>query len=334
MNSFGRLFRVSIFGESHGNGAGIVIDGCPPGIPFTEDDMKADLARRKSGRVGTTPRTEADEPHIFSGTFNGHTTGAPVTIFFHNTNTRSRDYSQFVSSPRPGHADFVARHKFKGFTDYRGGGHFSGRVSLGLVAAGALAKKVASPMVVGSEILEIGGQKDYEALIVKAVDEHDSLGGIVQLTVDRVPIGLGEPFFDSAEALLSHMVFAVPATRGIEFGTGFAAARMRGSEHNDWIKTESGETETNHAGGINGGITNGNQIVFRVAIKPTSSVATPQDTFNFDEKKVKTMVVEGRHDACITLRVQPVLEAGAAIVMADMLLTARMWQETKQTPTE
>lgn len=325
MNSFGRLFRVSIFGESHGNGAGIVIDGCPPGIPFTEEDMKADLARRKSGRVGTTPRTEADEPHIFSGTFNGHTTGAPITIFFHNSNTRSRDYSQFVSSPRPGHADFVARHKYQGFTDYRGGGHFSGRVSLGLVAAGALAKKIASPMIIGSEILEIGGQKDYEDLILQAVDAHDSLGGIVQLTVDGVPVGLGEPFFDSAEGLLSHMVFAVPATRGIEFGTGFAAARMRGSEHNDWIKTENGETETNHAGGINGGITNGNKIVFRVAIKPTSSVATPQETFNFDEKTVKNLVIEGRHDACITLRVQPVLEAATAIVMADMLLTAKMW---------
>ena len=326
MNSFGRLFRISIFGESHGHGAGIVIDGCPPGIPFTEEDMKADLSRRKSGRVGTTPRTEADEPHIFTGTFNGRTTGAPITIFFHNTNTRSRDYSQFVSSPRPGHADFVARHKYHGFTDYRGGGHFSGRVSLGLVAAGALAKKIIDPMVVKSEILEIGGQKDYEPLILQAVDTHDSLGGIVELTVDHVPIGLGEPFFDSVESVLAHMVFAVPATRGVEFGTGFAAARMRGSDHNDWIQTADGKTETNHAGGINGGITNGNQIVFRVPIKPTSSVAKPQETFNFDEGAVKTMVIEGRHDACITLRVQPVLEAGTAIVMADMLLTARMWQ--------
>jgi len=325
MNSFGRLFRISIFGESHGNGAGIVIDGCPPGVPFSEEDMKADLARRKSGRVGTTPRTEADEPHIFSGVFNGHTTGAPITVFFHNTNTRSRDYAQFVSSPRPGHADFVARHKYQGFTDYRGGGHFSGRVSLGLVAAGALAKKIAAPMQVKSEILEIGGEKNYEELILKAVDEHDSLGGIVELKIDGVPVGLGEPFFDAAESLLAHAVFAVPATRGIEFGTGFAAAKMRGSQHNDCIETEAGQTETNHAGGINGGITNGNQIVFRVAIKPTSSIATPQDTFNFDKKAVDAMVVEGRHDACITLRVQPVLEAATAIVMADMLLTAKMW---------
>lgn len=325
MNSFGRLFRVSIFGESHGNGAGIVIDGCPPGIPFVEADMLPDLSRRKSGRPGTTPRTESDEPHIFSGTFNGFTTGAPITILFHNANTRSRDYAQFVDSPRPGHADFVARRKYQGFTDYRGGGHFSGRVSLGLVAAGALARKVVAPMTVASEILEIGGRKDYEALILQAVDEHDSLGGIIEVTVAPVPVGLGEPFFDAAESLLAHMVFAVPATRGIEFGTGFAAARMKGSEHNDWIANGEGQTATNHAGGINGGITNGNPIVFRVPIKPTSSIATPQETYNFRDGGVKTMVVEGRHDACITLRIQPVLEAATAIVMADMLLTRKMW---------
>lgn len=325
MNTFGRIFRLSILGESHGYGAGIVIDGCPPGVPFVEDDMKPDLTRRKSGRPGTTPRREADEPHIFSGTFNGFTTGAPITILFHNTNTRSRDYTRFVAAPRPGHADFVARHKYKGFTDYRGGGHFSGRVSLGLVAAGALAKKVMSPMAVSSEILEIGGAKDYEPLIERAVEEHDSLGGIIEVRVDRVPVGLGEPFFDAAESLLAHMVFAVPATRGIEFGTGFAAARMKGSEHNDWIVSQKGKTQTNHAGGINGGITNGNQVVFRVPIKPTSSVAKPQDTFNFEKGDVDTLLVEGRHDACITLRIQPVLEAATAIVMTDLLLTAKVW---------
>ncbi len=325
MNSFGRLFRVSIFGESHGFGAGIVIDGCPPGIPFGEEDMRADLSRRKSGRPGTTPRTETDEPRLFSGVFDGHTTGAPITVLFDNANTRSRDYAQFLDSPRPGHADFVARHKYRGFTDYRGGGHFSGRVSLGLVAAGALARRIVAPMTVASEILEIGGEKDYEAAIERALAEHDSLGGIVEVRVDGVPVGLGEPFFDSAESLLAHAVFAVPATRGIEFGTGFAAARLRGSQHNDGIVEANGKTRTNHAGGINGGITNGNPIVFRVAIKPTSSIATPQETFNFRAGQVLPMVVEGRHDACITLRVQPVLEAAAAIVMADLKLTERMW---------
>jgi chorismate synthase len=325
VNSFGRLFRISIFGESHGNGAGIVIDGTPPGIPFSEEDMEPDLSRRKSGRPGTTPRTESDEPHIFSGTFNGKTTGAPITIFFHNANTRSRDYARFLSSPRPGHADFVARHKYRGFTDYRGGGHFSGRVSLGLVAAGSLARKILAPATVSSEITEIGGARDYQPLIDKAVEENDSLGGIIEVRVDGIPVGLGEPFFDATESLLAHMVFAVPATRGIEFGTGFAAARMKGSEHNDWIAGQDGTTKTNHAGGINGGITNGNQIVFRVPIKPTSSVAKPQDTFNFEKGEVDTLVVEGRHDACITLRVQPVLEAATAVVMADLLLTAKMW---------
>jgi chorismate synthase len=323
MNTFGRILRISLFGESHGGAVGCTLDGVPPGIPLSEADLLPDLQRRKSGKVGTTPRQEPDQPRIVTGVFQGHTTGAPLTVLFENTNTRSRDYRQFVESPRPGHADFVAQRKYGGFQDYTGGGHFSGRVTLGVVAAGAIAKKILGPATISSEVLEIGGQKDYEEILAAAVEAHDSLGGIIQLRVDGLPVGLGEPFFDAVEACLAHAVFAVPATRGIEFGTGFPAARMKGSEHNDPIVDEQGTTATNHAGGINGGITNGNPVIFRVAVKPTSSIGRPQQTMNFAKGSVQEMLVEGRHDACIALRIPPVLEAVTALVLADLKLVAK-----------
>ncbi len=323
MNSFGKLFRISLFGESHGHLVGVLIDGVPPGLAISEEDMMPDMARRKSGAAGTTPRKEDDIPVIKSGVFNGYTTGAPLLIQVENKNTRSRDYSELRKTPRPGHADYTAFRKFGGYEDYRGGGHFSGRLTTGLVAAGVIAKKLIDPVSVSASILEVGGSSDIEAAIQKAIEEHDSIGGILECTISSVPHSLGEPFFDSFEAVMSHMVFSIPAIKGIEFGAGFAAAKMRGSEHNDNFISKEGTTETNHAGGINGGITNGNDIVFRVVVKPTSSTHKSQRTMNFATGELHDLVVEGRHDTCIALRVPVVLEAAAAIVTADLMLQAQ-----------
>jgi len=320
MNAFGKLFKVSIFGESHGTSVGIVIDGCPAGLPLKQADFEADFSRRKSGAKGTTPRQEPDTPRIMSGLFNERTTGAPLMILFENTNTRSGDYSQLKDIPRPGHADFTAHNKFGGFQDYRGGGHFSGRLTLGLVAAGVLAKKMIAPTVVTSSILEVGGSSDIESALDRAIENRDSIGGIIECTIKAVPAGLGEPFFDSVEAVLSHMIFSIPAIKGIEFGSGFRAAKMTGSEHNDNIISTDGSTETNHAGGINGGISNGNEICFRVAVKPTSSTHQTQRTINMQTGQLEDLAIEGRHDTCIALRVPVVVEAAAAIVIADLLL--------------
>jgi chorismate synthase len=321
MNSFGRLFRVSIFGESHGPSVGIIIDGCPAGLSLTEDDFTTDIERRKGGmQKGTTPRKEDDKPIFLTGVFNGKTTGAPLTIIFENKNTRSGDYEKQRAVPRPGHADFVAHQKFGGFEDFRGGGHFSGRLTVCLVGAGVVAKKLLKAITVQSTILEIGGEKDVEAGLQKAIDAKDSVGGIVECRASGLPAGLGEPFFDSLESVLAHAVFAIPAVRGIEFGTGFAAARMFGVEHNDAIVDAQGKTATNHAGGAVGGITNGNELVFRIAIKPTSSTPKEQQTWNWESEQVETFSVKGRHDLCIALRVPPVLEAVTAFVLADFLL--------------
>ena len=291
MNSFGRLFRVSIFGESHGVNVGVVIDGCPAGIPITVEDFSADLERRKGGTKGTTPRKEDDIPEIVSGVFNDKTTGVPITILFKNNNTRSGDYEKQKVVPRPGHADFVASKKFDGFQDYRGGGHFSGRLTVALVAAGVVAKKILGEIKVESTILEIGGETDLDKGLQKAIDAKDSIGGIVECRVNDLPIGLGEPFFDSAESLISHAVFAIPAVRAIEFGTGFAAAKMFGSKHNDAIENGNGKTTTNHAGGVVGGLTNGNEFVFRIAIKPTSSTPQEQQTLNIETNTIDNIGV-------------------------------------------
>jgi chorismate synthase len=320
MNSFGRIFRISILGESHGPAVGVVIDGCPAGIPLAAGDFEFDLGRRKSGARGTTPRKESDIPELVSGLFNGFTTGAPVTILFENRNVRSSDYSRMRDVPRPGHADFVASKKFGGYQDFRGGGHFSGRLTLALVAAGVVAKKLLGEMSIEATLTEAGGMNDIEAAVEKAIEADDSIGGLIECRVKQVPVGLGEPFFDSLESQLSHMVFAIPAIKGIEFGSGFSASAMKGSEHNDNILDSSGKTETNHAGGINGGISNGNDLVFRVAVKPTSSTSQVQRTMNMKSGRVEDMKIEGRHDKCIALRVPPVLEAATAIVLADFML--------------
>ena len=320
MNSFGRIFRVSIFGESHGEYVGINIDGCPAGLPLSVDDFTIDIDRRKAGAKGTTPRKEADLPRIMNGVYNGKTTGAPITILFDNTNIRSGDYEKQRAVPRPGHADFVATKKYGGFEDYRGGGHFSGRLTVCLVAAGVVAKKLLKEISVAATILEIGGEADTEIGLQKAIDAKDTIGGIVECKVNGLPIGLGEPFFDSAESLIGHAVFAIPAVRGIEFGTGFAAAKMFGSDHNDAIEDSTGKTKTNHAGGVVGGITNSNELVFRIAIKPTSSTPKIQHTLNVETGDTEDFSVKGRHDLCIALRVPVVLEAVTAFVLADLML--------------
>lgn len=320
MNGFGRLFRVNIFGESHGESVGVNIDGCPAGLSLNVQDFLPDLERRKGGTMkGTTPRQEDDLPIFKSGVFNGKTTGAPITIFFENKNIRSGDYEKLRAIPRPGHADFVAHQKFGGHEDYRGGGHFSGRLTLPLVSAGVIAKKLLRDITITSSITEIGGDTDIEKGLQKAIDEKDSVGGIVECRVLGLPIGLGEPFFDSVESLLAHAAFAIPAVRGIEFGTGFAAARMYGVQHNDAILDTSGQTATNHSGGIVGGITNGNELIFRIAIKPTSSTPKVQHTLNWETGETEDFSVKGRHDLCIALRVPPVLEAITAIVLVDLM---------------
>jgi chorismate synthase len=321
MNSFGRFFRVHIFGESHGTSVGISVDGCPAGLPLALDDFTTDIERRKGGKQkGTTPRQEEDKPVFYSGVFNGKTTGAPLTILFENNNTRSGDYEKQRAVPRPGHADFVAQRKYGGFEDFRGGGHFSGRLTLCLVAAGVIAKKLLSSIHITAQITEVGGEPDVEKGLQKAIEQKDSVGGIVQCTASGLPIGLGEPFFDSVESVLSHTVFSIPAIKGIEFGAGFAAARMFGADHNDAIQDASGRTRTNHAGGIVGGISNGNDLVFRVAVKPTSSTPKEQESLNWETGQVEKFSIKGRHDLCIALRVPPVLEAVTAIVLADLML--------------
>ena len=338
MNTFGRKYRVSIFGESHGELIGVTLDGVPAGLELSEQDFEADILRRKSGAKGTTPRIEADQPMIVSGVFEGHTTGAPLTIVFKNTNTHSSDYSLFAAMPRPGHADLTAAMKWDDCQDPRGGGHFSGRLTLPIVAAGVVAKKMLSDMTmldetpcnaVQARIVELGGialgdasasldmPDAWKEAIDNAIKEGDSLGAVVECTVPDIDPGYGEPFWDSVESCLAHAIFAIPGVRGLEFGDGFAAAAMKGSEHNDPIG-EDGRPVKNGSGGVNGGITNGAPITFRVAFKPTASIRKAQQTYNFATGQMDTLEVPGRHDVCFALRAPVVVEAMTAIVLADL----------------
>jgi len=320
MNSFGTLFKVSIFGESHGECVGVTIDGCPAGLPLSIDDFDTDIERRKGGTKGTTPRKEDDIPLIKTGLFNGKTTGAPLTILFENKNTRSADYDKQRATPRPGHADFVASKKFGGFEDYRGSGHFSGRLTVCLVAAGVVAKKILASIKINATLLQIGGETDVEKGLQKAIDAKDTVGGIIECTVDGLPIGLGEPFFNSVESLLAHALFAIPAVKGVEFGAGFTSATMFGSQHNDALMDDTGKTKTNNAGGIVGGLTNGNQLILRIAVKPTSSTPKEQQSLNWETNTVENFSVKGRHDLCIALRVPVVVEAVTAFVVVDFMM--------------
>jgi chorismate synthase len=323
MNSFGKIFRVSIFGESHGQVVGVTIDGCPAGIAVDIDKISEQLERRRSGKKGTTPRKESDIPEVMSGVFNGYTTGAPLTLITRNSDTRSSDYEESPFVPRPGHADFTGRIKYSGFSDFRGGGHFSGRLTWGLVVAGYFARKIISPATVSARLISAGGNNDIEEALSIAEGRMETIGGIVECRIDGLPVGLGEPFFMSAESVLSSIIFSIPAIRGVEFGTGFAAASMFGSEHNDAYIDSAGATETNHSGGINGGITNGNQIVFRIAVKPASSTGVEQNTIDLRSNKRTTIRVKGRHDTLIALRVPVILESAAAIAFADLLTIDR-----------
>ena len=321
MNQFGTLFKLQIFGESHGACVGVVVDGCPAGLSLKVEDFLVDMERRKGGKQkGTTPRQEDDMPIFKSGLFNDITTGAPLTMIFENNNTRSGDYEKQRAVPRPGHSDFTAHHKFGGFEDYRGGGHFSGRLTAALVGVGVIAKKLLKDIEVVAHIVSIGGETDLDKGLQKAIDQKDSVGGIVECRVKGLPIGLGEHFFDSVESLISHAVFSIPAIRGIEFGTGFAAANMFGVDHNDSIIDATGKTKTNHAGGVVGGYTNGNDLVFRIAVKPTSSTPKEQITWNWETNEQESFSVKGRHDLCIALRVPVVLEAVTAVVLTDLMM--------------
>jgi chorismate synthase len=323
MNTFGNVFRVSVFGESHGTAIGVTIDGCPSGIPLTVEDLTRDLERRRSGRAGTTPRTEADLPEIISGIYKGMTTGSPVTIMSRNRNTDSSSYENTLNVPRPGHADYTANVKYSGYSDLRGGGHFSGRVTWGLVAAGVIAKKILQPAEINAVLTEAGGMNDIEKAVAEALKSGDSIGGIIECRANGLAQGIGEPFFYSAESAISHLVFSIPAIKGIEFGAGFKAAKMKGSEHNDPFADSMGKTITNNAGGMNGGITNGNELILRVVVKPTSSTGVEQKTFNFRTKSMTTLKVEGRHDTCIALRIPVIVEAAVSIALADLLLIDR-----------
>ena len=340
MNTFGRRFRVSLFGESHGELIGVVLDGVPAGLELCQDDFTQDIRRRKSGAKGTTPRIEADEPGIVSGLFEGHTTGAPLTVVFSNKNTHSSDYEIFAAMPRPGHADLTAALKWDDCQDPRGSGHFSGRLTLPIVAAGVVAKKILADATlldetpctqVHARLVELGGvprgdlstslevTEEWQAAIDQAIRGGDSLGAVIECTVPDIDPGYGEPFWDSVESQVAHAVFAIPGVRGIEFGDGFQAARMKGSEHNDPIGPD-GRPMKNGAGGVNGGISNGAPLTFRVAFKPTSSIRKPQQTFNFQTGEMDTLEVPGRHDVCFALRAPVVVEAMTAIALADLVL--------------
>ena len=339
MNTFGRKFRVTVFGESHGEAIGVVLDGVPAGLDICEADFENDLLRRKSGAKGTTPRLESDKPQILSGVFEGHTTGAPLAILFRNENTKSQDYAQFAAMPRPGHADLTAALRWDDCNDPRGGGHFSGRMTLPVVAAGVVAKKILADATILDEtpcseinarIVELGGEEilryaqddmsaEWKEAIEKAMKDGDSLGAVVECCVPNIDPGYGEPFWDSVESQIAHAVFAIPGVRGVEFGDGFKAAAMKGSEHNDPIGPDARPTK-NGAGGVNGGLTSGAPIVFRVAFKPTSSISCAQQTFNFETGEMDTLQIKGRHDACFALRCPVIVEAMTAIVLADLAL--------------
>ena len=330
-NTFGDKFRITIYGGSHEPKLGVVIDGVEAGIPLSASDFAGDIARRRPGAKGTTPRTEADEPEISSGVSDGVTDGTPLCIEFINSNIRPGDYDRFLEVPRPGHVDYVTRPEQYGvdsprqFPPFTGGGIFSGRMTLALVAAGVVAKKVllrSLPDVrIHAELIMMGGSPDksrWRSVLDEAIADGDSLGGVVECRVKGLPVGLGEPYFDSVESLISHAVFSIPGVRGVEFGDGFAASSMRGSEHNDPFGPE-GRLMKNGAGGVNGGLTNGNELLFRVAFKPTSTISRPQTTWDFSRRRLVELSAGGRHDVCFALRTPVVVEAMTAVVLCNLI---------------
>ncbi|MBR4253752.1 MAG: chorismate synthase [Lentisphaeria bacterium] len=345
-NTFGTLFRVTTFGESHGAALGCVVDGVPAGLPVDLDFLKSELVRRRPGQSGmTTPRQEADEPEILSGVLNGVATGAPLAILFRNTNQHSADYDAIANLFRPGHADYAWERKF-GFRDARGGGRTSGRETVARVAAGAIAKMLLAKygVKVRACTLEVAGIRaqtvdwdqvernpvrapDAEAAarMAEAVNaaraDHDSVGGVILCEALGLPAGLGEPVFDKLDALTAHAILSIGGVKGIEFGAGFGAAAMRGSVHNDPI-LPGGKFASNNAGGVLGGISNGDVFTFRCAVKPTASIARPQQTVDRGDAPAE-ISTPGRHDPCLAPRMVPVVEAMTAIVLADLLLLSQ-----------
>lgn len=324
------MIRYTIFGESHGPAIGVVITGLPCGLDLDMDAISVEMARRAPGQDNTsTPRKEKDAVEILSGVFEGKTTGTPLCGVIYNTDTRSKDYSKLKELPRPSHADYTASVRYGGYSDYRGGGHFSGRLTAPLVFAGALAKQLLNQqgIVIESKIDLLGGVKNptaeqIEEIILAAKAEKDSVGGAVQCTVSGVPAGFGAPDLgENAEGIFAKHLFAVPGVKGIEFGAGFDFASMRGSEANDpfYMDGDAVKTRTNHAGGINGGITNGMPLTFRVAMRPTPSIGKLQQTVSLSAKTNEELAIEGRHDPCIVKRALPVIEAAAALATCELL---------------
>lgn len=334
MNQFGNIFKIQIYGESHGEGIGVIIDGVPSGIPLKKEHFYNDLKKRKSGKLGTTKRIEDDIPIFISGVFNNFTTGAPLNIFFKNNNTNSKVYSDFKSHPRPGHADFTSTCKFNGYNDLRGGGHFSGRLSLAIVAAGVVAKKILKNLniIFKCKIDKIGKlpKEKFETTLKRYLEytlkKGDSLGGIISLKASNIPIGLGDPFFNSIESHISSIIFSIPGIKGIEFGSGFNGCLKYGSEFNDCFINKLGKTKTNNTGGINGGITNGNSLYFKVAVRPTASIFKSQNTFDFSKNKLSELKILGRHDVAFILRVPIIIENATAIALVDLFLLNKIYK--------
>ena len=319
-----------IFGESHGPAIGVVLERVPSGIVVDMDFIRAEMARRAPGKSPmSTARQEADEPHILSGVFEGKTTGTPLCAVIENTDTRSKDYAKLKDLPRPGHADYSGHVRYEGCNDYRGGGHFSGRLTAPLVFAGALAKLILKEkgVTVSAVISNVGGVADptpeqVEEIVLAAKRDLDSVGGAIRCTVDGLPAGLGAPDYGrNVEGIFSQQLYAVPAVKAVAFGAGFGFAVMRGSQANDpfYMDGDAVRTRTNHTGGVNGGITNGMPVVFEVAIRPTPSIAQEQDTVDLSTGRDAKLIIEGRHDPCIVHRAVPVIEAAAALAACELL---------------
>lgn len=350
-NTIGNALTLTLFGESHGPAIGAVIDGISPGIKIDEEYIKARLDQRKPYGKGSTKRREPDMAEIVSGVFNGYTTGTPLTIIIRNCDTRSGDYDEMKNVARPSHADLTAFYKYGGYADYRGGGHFSGRITAALVAAGAVIMKALEDkgIMIGTHISSCHGAKDrgfedyrrdiaalrdkrfpvlgdgeaIEKEILEAAGDGDSVGGVLETAVVNMPCGVGEPWFDTIEGMLAHAVFSVPAVKGIEFGAGFGITELRGSQANDQMAYEDGKavSKSNNSGGINGGISNGMPIVFRTAVKPTASIYKEQDTVDFKAQKNTKLTIHGRHDPAIVHRAAAVIDAVTALTIGDLLIS-------------
>ncbi|MCF7932228.1 MAG: chorismate synthase [Acholeplasmataceae bacterium] len=333
MNTYGQFFKVTLFGESHQPEIGVVVEGVPAGTVIDMTMIEQDLKKRRPGAVGTTARVEADHFRVTSGIFQGRATGSPLHLVIENTDTRSKDYQHLLKQPRPGHADYVASIKYGGFHDHRGGGRFSGRLTAALVMAGSLAKMFL-PYTFETELIKVGTLTDMSSLDqylegIKAKGE--SVGGIVKLSVKGIPVGIGEPFFQKLDAEIAKMMFSIPAVKGVSFGLGFEGVERLGSDFNDVFSDFDGTTLSNHSGGVSGGLSNGNDLVLKVFVKPTSSIQKTQETYDFETKTLKPLSIGGRHDVAIVRRAGIVLENALAIVLADLTLMARATKVEKPT---